>query len=206
MEPEKKDTKLGQFIAITPEEVPVHLKQGKAYLAAGRRREALTEFSSILKVAPGDMETRVWLQKTKAAMAKPEQVPLVEEENPGDCVYTAMGVVADRKCTSDYNCLGCDFDRQMRERIEAGEAELVEAIERYKSMPGNQKFCRYALKGNVSYRLCSRNLNCENCEFSQMMEDAFQQQLIHRQEALGSKQQNWWWPYWGNQPKIKVRR
>jgi hypothetical protein len=197
MEPEIKGTNIGQFIAIAPEEIPAHLKQGKAHLAAGRRGEAFKEFSSILKVAPGDMETRVWMQKARVAMAKPEQAPLVEEEKPGDCVYTAMGVVADRQCTSDYNCLSCDFDRQMRERIAAGEAELVEAMERYKSLPGNQKFCRYALKGNVSYRICSRSLNCENCEFSQMMEDAFQQQLIQRQGALSSKQQNWWWPYWG---------
>jgi hypothetical protein len=197
MEPEQKDTKSGQFIPIAPEEIPAHLKQGKAYLAAGRRGEALKEFSSILKVAPGDMETRVWMQKARVAMTKPEQAPLVEEEKPGDCVYTAMGVVADRQCTSDYNCLSCEFDQQMQERIARGEAEVIEALERYKSLPGKQKFCRYALKGNVSYRICSRNLNCENCEFNQMMEDAFQQQLIQRQEALSGKQQNWWWPYWG---------
>jgi hypothetical protein len=197
MEPEIKGTNIGQFIAITPEEIPAHLKQGKAHLAAGHREEAFKEFSSILKVAPGDMETRVWMQKARVAMTKPEQAPLVEEEKPEDCVYTAMGIVADRQCTSDYNCLSCDFDRQMRERIESGEAELVEALERYKSLPGKQKFCRYALKGNVSYRICSRSLNCENCEFNQMMEDAFEQQLIQRQEALSNKQQNWWWPYWG---------
>jgi hypothetical protein len=197
MEPEIKGTNIGQLIAIAPEEIPAHLKQGKEHLAAGRREGAFKEFSSILKVAPGDMETRVWMQKARAAMAKPEQTPIIEEEKPGDCVYTAMGVVADRQCTGDYNCLSCDFEKQMQQRIAAGEAEIIAALDRYKSLPGKQKFCRYALKGNVSYRLCSRSLNCENCEFNQMMEDAFQQQLIQRQEALGSKQQDWWWPYWG---------
>jgi hypothetical protein len=197
MEPEIKETNIGQFIAIAPEEIPAHLKQGKAHLVAGRREEAFKEFSSILKVAPGDMETRVWMQKARVAMAKPEQAPLGEEEKPGDCVYTAMGMVTDRQCTGDYNCLSCEFDRQMQERIDAGEAKLIEAMERYKSLPGSQKFCRYALKGNVSYRLCSRFLHCENCEFSQIMEDAFQQQLMQRQEALRSKEQRWWWPYWG---------
>jgi hypothetical protein len=197
MEPEIKGTNIGQFIAIAPEEIPAHLRQGKAYLAAGRRGEAFREFSSILKVAPGDMETRVWMQKARVAMVKPEQAPLVEEEKPGDCVYTAMGVVADRQCTSDYNCLSCDFEKQMQQRIAAGEVKIIEALDRYKSLSGKQKFCRYALKGNVSHRLCSRALNCENCEFNQMMEDAFQHQLIQRQEALSSKQQNWWWPYWG---------
>jgi hypothetical protein len=191
------ETEVGQFIAIAPEEIPAHLKRGKAHLAAGRRREAFKEFGSILKVAPGNMETRVWMQKARAAMAKPEEAPLTEGEKPRYCVYMAMGVVSYRLCTSDYNCLSCEFDRQMQERIDGGEAELVEAMERFKSLPGKQRFCRYALKGNISYRLCSRILECTSCEFCQMMEDAFQQQLIQRQEALRSKQQNWWWPYWG---------
>lgn len=193
----KKETKVGEFITITPEEIPAHLKRGKAHLAAGRRREALKEFSSILMVAPGNMETRLWMRKVKEAMAKPEAAPLAEEEQPEYCVYMAMGIVSYRQCTIDYNCLSCEFDRQIEERIAAGEAEIIEAMERYKSLPGKQRFCRYALKGNVSYRLCSRFLQCENCEFNQNMEDAFQQQLMQRQEALCNKEQHWWWHYWG---------
>jgi len=192
-----EEAKVKEFIAITPEEIPAHLKRGKAYLAAGHRRKAFKEFGSILKVAPGNMETRVWMQKAREAIAKPAESPLAEEAKPEYCVYMAMKMVSYRLCTSDYNCLSCEFDRQIEERIAAGEAELIEALERFKSLPGNQRFCRYALKGNVSYRLCSRFLQCENCEFSQKMEDAFQQQLIERQEALRSKEQGWWWPYWG---------
>ena len=37
--------------------------------------------------------------------------------------------------------------------------------------------CRYALKGDVSYRLCTRLFHCVTCEFGQMMEDALQQKL-----------------------------
>jgi len=198
MEPERKDARVSELIAIAPEEIPAHLKLGKTHLAAGQRGEALKEFGSILKVAPGNMETRVWMQKARETMAKPEQAPIVEEGKPGDCVYTAMGVVTDRQCTSDYNCLSCEFDQQLQERIAAGEANIIEALERYKSLPGNQKFCRYALKINISYRLCSRNLECTSCEFNQMMEDASQQQLVQRQDAMQSKQQNWWWSYWSD--------
>lgn len=197
MKPTSKKAEVDEFITIIPEEVPAHLKRGKAYLAAGRHREALKEFRSILKVAPGNMETRVWMQKARQAMAKPEEAPLAEEEKPEYCVYMAMGVVPYRLCTGDYNCLSCEFDRQMEERIAAGDAEVIEALERYKSLPGKQKFCRYALKGNVSYRLCSRVLECGTCEFCQNMEDAFQEQLIQRQEALHNKEQGWWWHYWG---------
>jgi tetratricopeptide (TPR) repeat protein len=196
MKPISKGARIDEFITITPEEIPTHLKRGKAYLAAGRREEALKEFGSILKVAPGNMETRVWMQKARQAMAKPEEAPLAEREKPEYCVYMVMGVVSYRLCTSDYNCLSCEFEKQMEARIAAGEAEVIEALERYKSLPGKQKFCRYALKGNVSYRLCSRVIDCATCEFNQMIEDAFQQQLIQRQEALHNKEQGWWWHYW----------
>jgi hypothetical protein len=208
MKPISERAKADEFITITTEEIPTHLKRGKAYLAAGRRRGAFKEFSSILKVAPGNMEARLWMQKARQAMAKPEEAPLAKEEKAEHCVYMAMGVVSYRLCTSDYNCLSCDFDRQMQERIARGDAEVIEALERFKSLPGKQIFCRYALKGNVSYRLCSRHLECETCEFNQMMEDGFQQQLTQRQEASRSKEQRWWWHYWGQSvtsQKIKVK-
>jgi hypothetical protein len=196
MNPISKKSKVSEFITITPEEIPAHLKRGKACLVAGRREEAVKEFSSILKVAPGNIETRVWMQKAKQAMAKPKESPLAEEEQPEYCVYMLMGIVSYRLCTGDYNCLSCKFDREIEERIDAGEAELIKALERYTSLPGNQRFCRYALKRNISYRLCSRVLQCGSCEFCQNMEDAFQQQLMQRQEALRDKEQSWWWKYW----------
>ena len=195
MKPILEKAKVGEFITITPKEIPAHLRRGKAYLAAGRRREAVKEFGSILKVAPGNMETRGWMQKAREAMNEPAKSTLAEEEKLEYCVYMAMGVVSYRLCTGDYNCLSCEFDRQIEERIATGEAEVIEALERYKSLPANQKFCRYALKGNVSHRLCSRRLQCTTCEFCQIMEDTFQQQLMQRQEALHIKEQRWWWHY-----------
>ncbi len=101
-------------------------------------------------------------------MAKPKEAPLVEGAKPEYCVYMAMGIVFYRLCTCDYNCLSCEFDQQIQERIAGGEAELIEALERFKSLPGKQRFCRYALKGNISYRLCSRLLECTTCEFCQI--------------------------------------
>ena len=191
-----KKAKVGEFVTITPQEISAYLKRGKAHLAAGQRKEAIRDFGSILEIAPGNMETRVWMQKAKQALAQPKEAPLSEAAKPSDCVYTMMKVVDYRLCTSDYNCLGCEFDREMQERAEAGDAEIIEALERFKSLPGGQRFCRYSLKGNVSFRLCSRLIECTTCEFNQMIEDVFQQQLVQRQEALRSKEQGWWWDYW----------
>jgi len=190
-----KQAKVDQFITITPREIPACLKRGRAHLAAGQYKEAIKYFGCILKIAPGNMETRVWMQKAKQAMAQPEE-PVAEAEKPNYCVYMMMKVVDYRLCTCDYNCYGCEFDREIQERVVAGDAEIIEALERFKSLPGGQRFCRYSLKGQVSFRLCSRVIDCAACEFNQMIENVFEHQTIQRQEALSIKREGWWWNYW----------
>lgn len=99
-----------------------------------------------------------------------------------------MGMVSYRICTNNYDCLSCEFDQEMQEKMASGEApELDEALERFKELPGTQRLCRYALKGDVSYRLCTHLFQCATCEFGQIMEDALQQKLVKlaaRREAL----------------------
>ena len=81
----------------------------------------------------------------------------------------------------------------MQEKMASGETpELDAALERFRELPGNQRLCRYALKGDVSYRICSRLFQCVTCEFGQMMEDALQRKLAKlaaRREALLKKEQ-----------------
>jgi len=194
-------TLVEEVITITPEEIPVHLKQGKAHFEAGRYQEAVKEFQAILAVAPGSIETRVWLRKTNEALTKPkveavaegEAAPVAEEVKPKECVWMKMGMVGYRLCTSNYDCLTCEFDQMMQEKMAAGETpELDAALERFKELPGNQRLCRYAIKGDVSHRLCTRLFQCATCEFGQVMEDALQQKLAKlaaRREALRKKEQ-----------------
>ena len=199
-----EEVKVEEVMPIAPEEIPVHLRQGKAHFEAGRYQEALKEFESILKVAPGSIETRVWVGKTKEALVAPKTEGEAEEARPKYCVWVSLGMVSYRICTNDYNCMSCEFDQEMQEKMASGGgAELEEAVARLKALPGNQRLCRYALKGDVSHRLCSRLFQCVTCEFGQMMDEALQQQLAQRvaelaarQEALHKKEQSWWWPYW----------
>jgi len=206
-----KEAKIGEVIAIAPEEIPVHLKQGKAQFEAGRYQEALREFEVIFKTAPDNIEARVWLRKTREALVAPEFEGVGEEARPKYCIWMSLGMVSHRTCTNDYNCMDCEFDQEMQEKMASGETpELKEALARFKELPGCQKLCRYAFKGDVSYRLCTRVFQCATCEFGQMMDDAQQQvlaqrvvELAARQEALHKKEQSWWWPYW-EQPKVPV--
>ena len=195
-----EEAKVEEVIAIASEGVPIHLKQGKAQFETGRYQEALKEFQAVLAVAPGSIETRVWLQKTKEALTKPEAevvtegeaAPAAEEAKPKECLWMRMGMVAYRICTRNYDCLTCEFDQMMQEKMASGEApELDAVLERLKELPGNQRLCRYALKGDISYRICTRLFHCATCEFGQMMEDALQQKLVKlavRREALHKKE------------------
>ena len=59
-------------------------------------------------------------------------------------------------------------------------------------LPGNQRLCRYALKGDISFRLCTRLYQCAACEFGQIMQDEMerkQTKLAARREALRKKEE-----------------
>ena len=188
-----------ETIAIAPEEIPLHIKQGKDHYNGGRYTEALREFEAILAIAPGNIETRVWIRKTKQTLAEPkveavtEEETIAEEVKPKDCIWVKMGLVAYRLCTRNYDCLNCEFDQTMQEKMASGETpELDQALERFRELPGSQRLCRYAIKGDVSHRICSRLFQCVTCEFGQLLEDALQQKLAKlqaRREALLEKEQ-----------------
>jgi CheY-like chemotaxis protein len=183
-----EEVKAEELIAIAPEEIPDHLKKGTADFETGNYQEALKEFKSVLKVAPGNIEARVWVRKATKAILEPESVETEAGTKPKQCVWMKMGMVDYRICTNEYDCLSCEFDQSMQEKMASGEStELDAALERFKELPGSQRLCRYALKGDVSYRLCSRAFQCETCEFSQMMDEALQKKLTKlaaRREAL----------------------
>jgi len=188
-----------EIIAVAPERIQAHLRHGKAHFKAARYTNALKEFEAILKTAPGNIETRVWMRKVKEELIKPkieavaeeEAVPAAEEVKPKECVWMKLGIVSYRLCTHNYDCLTCEFDQIMQDKMASGEAsELDAALERFKELPGNQRVCRYALRGDISYRLCTRLFQCTNCEFAQMAEEALQQKLAKltaRREALLKK-------------------
>ncbi|TET44187.1 MAG: hypothetical protein E3J66_01080 [Dehalococcoidia bacterium] len=184
-----------KVIAIAPEEIQTHLQWGKAHFEVGRYKEALKEFKAILKTAPGNIETRVWIRKVKEALTKPKIEAMAEEEaapaeeaKPKECIWMKLGMISYRLCTHNYDCLTCEFDQMMQDEMARGGApELDAALERFKELPGNQRLCRYAIKGDVSYRLCTSLFQCSTCEFGQMMEDALEQMLAKvaaRREGL----------------------
>ena len=194
-----KPTTGEEVIAVAPEQIQDHLQWGKALFKAGHYEEALEEFETVLRTAPGSIETRVLIRKVKEALEEPkleavaegEVAPVAEEVKPKECVWMKLGMVSYRICTNDYDCLTCEFDQTMQEQVARGDTpELDAALERFKKLPGNQRICRYVLKGDISFRLCTRLFQCATCELGQSMEDALQRKLdklAARREALRKK-------------------
>ncbi len=188
-----------ELIAISVREVQTYLKRGKAYFEARRYPKALREFEILLKVAPGNIENRVWIRKVKEKLAGPEietiaeeeAAPIAEEVKLKKCVWMKMGLVSHRICTLNYDCVNCEFDQTMQEQMANGESsELDKALEKFKELPGNQRVCRYELKGDISYRLCTCLFQCAACEFAQIIEDGIKQKLAKlttRREALNKR-------------------
>ncbi|MDD5288183.1 MAG: hypothetical protein PHY28_03625 [Dehalococcoidales bacterium] len=189
--------KIEEVITITEDDLEVYVKRGKGFFMAGHYQEALEGFEAILRVAPAHIETRIWARKTKEALSSPQIEGAFDETKAKCCVWMKMGLVAHRLCTFDYDCLGCEFDVGVRVRMATGDPEVLEVLQKQAELPGNKKLCRYALKQEVSYRLCSRMFQCATCEFSQNMERVAEQKLDARQKAIDKKQGDWWWPYWG---------
>ena len=108
-----------------------------------------------------------------------------------ECLWQKMGMVSYRVCPHNYECLSCEFDQQMQEKMAKGETQEIEAVMRkFEELPGSERVCRYALKGDVSFRLCTRAFQCATCEFDQAMEDALQEKLAKlatRRDALKRK-------------------
>ena len=179
-------------VAPAADGIQARLRRGKASYEEGLFAEALADFQEIVKAAPGHIEARVWVRKAKEAIGGERTQTAEAGGKVKECLWQKLGMISYRVCVNSYECLSCEFDQQMQERMAKGEAAEVEAtLRKFEALPGNERVCRYALKGDVSFRLCSRCFQCGTCEFDQAMEDALQAKLAKldtRREALKRKE------------------
>jgi hypothetical protein len=192
METMQKITVVAEVVAHAPEGIQARLRRGKAHYEEGMYAEALHEFEEVVKQAPGSIEARIGIRRAKEAMIAPQTGTTTEVVGKvKECLWQKLGMISHRICVNNYECLSCEFDQQMQEKMAKGEAgEIETTLKKFESLPGSERICRYALKGDVSYRLCSRCFQCATCEFDQTMEDAVQEKLAKlqtRREALKRK-------------------
>jgi len=186
--------------AAVPEDIEVQLEQGKAAFDTGHYQQAIKEFESVMDIAPGNIKGRVLLKNAKRALLAVEVKAVDEAITPAtltgklkECLWMKMGIVGYRLCTKNYHCVTCEFDQIMQERMAVGDAPEVDAaLKQQRSLPGSQRLCRYALKEDISYRVCTSLFQCACCEFGQIMDNAVQQKLAKlafRRRALHHREQ-----------------
>ncbi len=59
-----------ELIAVVAGDGQTCLQQAKAHFKTGRYTEALEKFETFLKIAPGNIETRVWIRMAKTELTK----------------------------------------------------------------------------------------------------------------------------------------
>ncbi|RKX71650.1 hypothetical protein DRP53_00770 [candidate division WOR-3 bacterium] len=96
------------------------------------------------------------------------------------CIWAKLGVVSYRVCTQNYNCASCEFDQMMRSGRYGESALILQAMEKLKSLPADQRVCRYMLSGDISYKICSNNYECWHCEVDQMIQDRMEYHPAYR--------------------------
>jgi glycine cleavage system H lipoate-binding protein len=97
----------------------------------------------------------------------------VKESKEKPCIWMKAGVIAYRMCTSNYDCKNCEFDQALSDQAGSyGESPMIkQAIEKLRTMPADQRKCRYMLTGDISYKICPNNYECWHCPVDQMIQD-----------------------------------
>ncbi len=102
------------------------------------------------------------------------------------CIWMQAGVVEKRLCRSDFDCIGCRFDRVMKsvanENIllkQEGElpggkrTKIIPWRDRLKSLPAGKRPCIHHMKNRIEFRTCTNEYRCGNCDFDQYFIDQF---------------------------------
>ncbi len=102
------------------------------------------------------------------------------------CVWMQAGVVRRKQCRSDYECTECRFDhalqqtaRQNRTLARKGtpssgkRAQIVAWSERLCERPLKNRPCIHHMKNRITFRPCTNEYRCGNCEFDQFFFDQY---------------------------------
>lgn len=107
--------------------------------------------------------------KKEEIMAPQARSDVRASEDVKPCIWMKAGVIEYRMCQHNYDCKNCEFDQAL---IQGGESSMVvQAIDKLRQLPANERKCRYMLTGDFSYKLCSNNYECWHCPVDQYIQD-----------------------------------
>lgn len=102
------------------------------------------------------------------------------------CLWMQAGIVKQKNCTIDYDCVSCKFDKIMcrvseenRRQKDAGvfptgrRGIIMHWKDRLNEMPVAQRSCIHSMKGYIDFRMCTNEYHCGDCEFDQYFQDQY---------------------------------
>lgn len=105
---------------------------------------------------------------------------------PSPCLWMQAGIVKRKKCTIDYDCALCKFDKIMcrmseenRRQKNAGmfpagrRGMIMHWKERLNEVPVAQRPCIHSMKGYIDFKMCTHKYHCGDCEFDQYFQDQY---------------------------------
>jgi glycine cleavage system H lipoate-binding protein len=129
-------------------------------------------------------------KEEKMAPENTQEAETSQKEKP--CIWMKAGVIAYRMCTRNYDCKNCEFDKALMEQG-GSSSELpmvVQAIEKLRQLPANERKCRYMLTGDFSYKICPNNYECWHCAVDQYIQDTIEANpyLQKRRQRMAQRQ------------------
>lgn len=112
------------------------------------------------------------------------------EKNPtgthAPCIWMQAGVVRKKQCHTDYDCLACRFDKALQRialenkhnrkngLVSSGRRKhIVFWKEPLMEQPQWKRPCLHHMKRRISFRACTNEYRCDNCEFDQYFYDEY---------------------------------
>ncbi len=102
------------------------------------------------------------------------------------CVWMQAGVVRQKQCRLNYECADCRFDRALQQAARHNRslarkgtpssgkrAQVVAWNERLCERPLKNRPCIHHMKGRITFRPCTNEYRCGNCEFDQFFFDQY---------------------------------
>jgi len=180
-----------------------HVMKALNFYRESMYEEALIELRNALKIFPDYEEVKRYIVKIERErdFMKPSVVDrkkVVKEEaevGEKECIWSKMGIISYRICTTGQDCSRCEFaqnlqeaDSQYQDRI--GFSSIKNSL---LALPAQERKCRYMLSGDVEYKICPRLYQCGTCVYDQMMQDMIQdkaERALQKLKAKASKSKN----------------
>ncbi|MGQ9619120.1 MAG: response regulator [Candidatus Aminicenantia bacterium] len=181
-----------------------HVMKALNLYREGMYDEAIIELKNALKVFPNYEEVKRYIRKIererdymKPAVVVREKAVKADTEQTGEkeCIWSKMGIISYRICTTGQDCSRCEFAQNLQEaesqyQDRIGFASIKNSL---LALPASGRKCRYMLSGDVEYKICPRLYQCGTCVYDQMMQDMIQdkaERALSKIKTKASKNQN----------------